>query len=82
MSDMQEIFRPPLTSVAQAIEVGFAEGVSIRENGGQVTDLEYQRTTLFEIPFSSLRGPKATFYESWRRAFDAGYLGHDKPASK
>jgi len=72
--------RPRLNSDGEALEIGYREGCSIRENGGKPSDLNDQREINFEIPFPSLRGPANPHYGSWRRGFDAGYLGQLKPS--
>jgi hypothetical protein len=43
-------------------------------------DCEEHRKTFVEATYPFSRGPQTRFYEVWRKAFDAGFLGRPKPA--
>jgi len=78
---LHSVVLPSLTSAEQALDVGYDEGCRLRRNGGKPEDLSAQRTITYEIPFPVERGVHCRHYASWRRGFDAGYLGQPKPAS-
>lgn len=50
----------------------------MRDNGARLEELVVQREIL-EASFPKLRGPAVEYYPSWRRGFEAGYLGKQKP---
>jgi hypothetical protein len=64
--------QPPL-SAAEATEIGFIQGESLRKTGSKPEHLDFNMDT--EI------GDFATspFADHWRAAFRAGYLGQPKP---
>jgi hypothetical protein len=70
---------PDLTDPQQALEVGYAEGTSLRENGAKPELLDASRDLYYEAPYRFQRR-LSPYYEPWRRGFDAGYLGHPKPS--
>lgn len=69
---------PLLTSDAHALSVGYAEGREQRREAGNAEQLAAQREFM-ELSFPMRRGSGAPFYASWRRGFDAGYLGQPSP---
>ena len=69
---------PELNDPQQALDVGYAEGNSLRENGAKPELLDASRDLYYETPYY-LKRRLSAYYEAWRRGFDAGYLGHSKP---
>jgi hypothetical protein len=67
-----------LTDPQQALDVGYAEGSSLRANGAKPALLDQIRDVQYETPHR-LQRRRSPHYETWRRGFDAGYLGQDKP---
>ena len=69
---------PDLIDPKQALDIGYAEGSSLRENGAKPERLDESRDVYYETPYRFQRR-MSPYYEAWRRGFDAGYLGHAKP---
>ncbi len=74
----ENIIYARLTSDAHARSIGHLEGKTLRDNGARLEELVVQREIL-EASFPKLRGPAVEYYPSWRRGFEAGYLGKQKP---
>ena len=74
-----ELMPPDLTSPQQALDIGYDEGSHHRSLGAQ-NHLNDAREMFFENVYEDRRSRRNLFYELWRRGFDAGYLGHIKPA--
>ncbi|HEY6983708.1 hypothetical protein [Reyranella sp.] len=74
----EDIAYPFLTSDAQALALGFAEGKKLRRTGALAAQLIDKRQ-IIEVSLPMRRGPGRPFYAAWRRGFDAGYLGRRKP---
>lgn len=70
-----------LTSEQQAGDVGYEEGREQRKIPGMKDEhCELHRKTLWETAYPFHRSPQSPFYEPWRRAFDAGFIGQPKPS--
>jgi hypothetical protein len=69
---------PELTDPNQAIDVGFAEGKSLRDKGGRPELLDGMRDAYYETPHRQERRQNL-HYDAWRSGFDAGYLDQPKP---
>jgi hypothetical protein len=60
-----------LKELQQALDVGYAEGSKQRAHGAKPELLDDGR-------YRSQRR-LSHYYKPWRRGFDAGYIGQDKP---
>ncbi len=67
------------TNAQEAFAKGVEEGARDKQNGGLVDALDFNRE-LHEEGFKRQRGRDAPFYEDWRRGYNAGYLGLERPA--
>jgi hypothetical protein len=70
----------PFENGPEAVDRGFEEGNRDRRNGGKPDKITDSRE-LWELGFKWARGQGAPFYKNWRRGYDAGYLGHEKPSA-
>ena len=63
----------------QALDVGYEEGRERRKLPGVKDEHCADHRKIFvETTYPFERGPQTRFYEDWRRAFDAGFLGEPK----
>jgi hypothetical protein len=66
-----------LKELQQALDVGYAEGSKQRAHGTHHELMDDSRD-LYEMPYRFQRR-LSPYYKPWRRGFDAGYIGQDKP---
>ena len=86
MSSTLSLSPNELTSAAQAVSVGYAEGKELRANTLRKGIPEFDLVTemkLREQQWPDERGHRCLHNEAWRRGFEAGFLGRPvPPASK